>query len=229
MRKKILKNKIRAIFFISLAPFLGNKGRLILAKILFSGDIHWSASIGISFIDTRTLSMGKNSRIGHFTVIRNMDEIIISEFGSLGTFNWIFGDRTDNHFHYESNRRSVLFLRFGASVTSRHILDCTDSIDIGRFSTIAGFRSQILTHSIDVRANRQSCSPVRIGDYSFIGSGSIILKGSVFPFKSVLAAGSVYSGKNIDQYGIYSGVPAILTKMISEDARYMNRKNHYVD
>jgi hypothetical protein len=48
-----------------------------------------------------------------------------------------------------------------------HLLDCTDRIEIGRLSTIAGYRSIIITHGIDYVNSRQICRPIKIGDFCY--------------------------------------------------------------
>jgi acetyltransferase-like isoleucine patch superfamily enzyme len=214
---------IRPSLFFVLSPLLGARGRLFLARRLFNARIAEGAVIGIALIDATRIQLDQNSSIGHFSVIRNLDALVLEKDARIGTFNWIFGARGARHFASRPERTSVLVLREGASVTSRHILDCTDRIDIGAFSTVAGFRSQVLTHSIDVISNRQECSPVVIGPYSFIGSGAVLLKGARFPARAVLAAGSVYSGRSGEEHQIYSGVPAKPVKRLPEDAVYMRR------
>ena len=74
------------------------------------------------------------------------------------------------------------------------IIDCTDSVELGRFATFAGFRSQILTHSIDLKLNRQRARPVRIGEYCFIGTGCILLPGTDIAGRIIVAAGTTCSG-----------------------------------
>lgn len=223
-----MTSPVRTILFALLAPLLGGTGRRIAAKLLFNAQIHRSASIGICVIDAAKLHMGPRSRLGHFTVLRNLDEVLLEEDGRVGTFNWIFGAQGTSHFHEETSRKSSLIIRAGASVTSRHILDCTDTIEIGRFATVAGFRTQILTHSIDIDRNRQSCAPVTIGAFSFIGTGSTVLKGSYFPDESVLAAGSVFFGRDKPARTVYSGVPATPLRSVPESAEYMKRMSSHV-
>lgn len=215
--------KLRSFLFLFLAPFVGNIGRSLLARWLLRARVGSRASIGIALIDANQITLSEGSKIGHFSIIRNIDEVLLEDGARIGTFNWIFGARGCNHFLNKSSRISALILRRGASVTSRHILDCTDTIEIGEFTTVAGYRSQILTHSIDILQNTQVCDSVKIGSYSFIGTGCVILKGARFPPNSVLGAGSVFSGSPIEEFVLYSGVPAVEVKKIPETARYMSR------
>jgi hypothetical protein len=50
-----------------------------------------------------------------------------------------------------------------SAVTSRHYLDCTGGVTVGAFSTVAGARSTIFTHQVDITQSRQVWRPVRIG------------------------------------------------------------------
>jgi len=223
--KRLLKSSL--FFFFSF--FVGRAGRRALARWVFHAEIDPSASIGVCFIDTEELRMGPRSQLGHLTIMRNLEKVVLEDDGILGTFNWVFGARGTTHFRKERERSSSLLIRCGASVTSRHILDCTDTIEIGRFATVAGFRSQILTHAIDVRRNRQSCAPVTIGAYSFIGTGTILLKGAKFPKASILSAGSVYSERDQPDFTLYSGVPAGPVRDLPKTSEYMNREKPDVE
>ena len=211
------------VVFLLLAPLVTNAGRRCLARWLLGAHIAADATVGISLIDADRIELGPNCSIGHFSAFRNLDVLVLEKDARIGTFNWIFGARGTQHFARRPERISALALGEGASVTSRHILDCTDRIDIGAFATVAGFRSQVLTHSIDVTSNRQDCEPVVIGPYSFIGTSTTLLKGARFPAKSVLAAGSVYSTRGGEELQIYSGVPAVPVKRLAENAEYMRR------
>lgn len=215
--------RLSPVVYLLLALLVPNIGRRYLARWLLGAQVDDSATVGVSLIDARHVELGPSSSIGHFSVIRNLDALYLGENARIGTFNWIFGARATQHFAARPTRKSALVLDEGASITSRHLLDCTDQITIGAFSTVAGFRSQILTHSIDVVQNEQDCEPVTIGPYSFIGTGAVLLKGSQFPAKSVLAAGSVYHGAEREEYWIYSGVPAKPVKQLPENAEYMRR------
>src|SRR5207245_5527131 len=77
-----------------------------------------------------------------------------------------------------------------AAITHRHLIDCTDSITIGRFTTVAGHRSQFLTHGIDFEDCVQKAKPIEIGQYCHIGTSCILLPGSRLPDYSMLGAAS---------------------------------------
>ena len=80
----------------------------------------------------------------------------------LGNLNWVTGLPTGGgrYFLHQPERRPELRMGRHASVTNRHLIDCTGTVTIGAFATLAGFQSQILTHSIDLAAGRQASEPV---------------------------------------------------------------------
>ncbi len=203
----------------------------IIYKKIFKFKIDSSAKIGFSLILSDSLNMAENSKIGHFNVIKGLSEISIGMDGIIGSLNWISGfplNRHSSHFSDQPNRSPKLVLGEHAAITNRHLIDCTDSVTIGCFSTLAGFRSQILTHSISIVDSRQRSGPVVIGDFTFIGTGVIILANSKLPDFSVLGAGSVLNKKYVEGHLLYAGNPARPIKNLATDTAYFNRKTGYV-
>jgi acetyltransferase-like isoleucine patch superfamily enzyme len=94
---------------------------------------------------------------------------------------------------------------------------------------VAGARSQILTHAIDFKRNRQVSAPVRIGRYCFVGTACVVLKGARLPECSVLAAGSTLARAYDETFTLYSGVPALPVKALDRDAEYFRRTRGHVD
>lgn len=211
--------------------FLPTRLSRFLYRKLFGFQIHDSARIGMSLVIPGRLSMAKNSKIGHLNVIKGVAEVAIGESASVGSLNWISGfpkNTNSTHFSDQFNRSPKLVLGDHSAITNRHLIDCTDAVIIGRFTTFAGFRSQILTHSISINESRQRSGPVVIGDYAFIGTGSIILTNSCLPSFSVLGAGSVLNKQYSEEYQLYAGNPARPVKSLDHDAAYFNRKAGYV-
>ncbi len=122
-----------------------------------------------------------------------------------------------------------MILGRSAGITSRHYIDCNGGVYIGDFSTIAGIRTQVLTHTIDIYENRQTVKPVKVGKYCFVGTGSILLPGSLLPDYSVLGAGSVLTRKNSESGCVYAGAPAKIVKRLNiESIPYFHREKHFV-
>src|SRR5205085_4797959 len=115
-----------------------------------------------------------------------------------------------------------------ASITKNHHLDCTNLIHLGRFSTIAGYSSQLLTHSIDVLENQQSSAPIYIGDYTFVGTNVVILGGARLPNFSVLGAKSLLNKDFKSHWTLFGGVPAKALQEIPKSAKYFSRSEGFV-
>jgi acetyltransferase-like isoleucine patch superfamily enzyme len=132
----------------------------------------------------------------------------------MGAFNFITGFSATNkeHFTHVEGRRCELILNIGVGLTGRKFIDCTGGIYIGEFSTIAGLWTQILTHSIDIYRSRQHAASVHVGKYCFVGTGCILLPGSVLPDYSVLGAGSVLNKAFTENGVLYAGSPAMPKK-----------------
>jgi len=194
-------------------------------------QISKTARVGMSIILSKELIMHSNSYIGNFSVVRNVDKIEIGEYGNIGHLNYITGLSTVNKktFQHVFNRRCELVVGGHASITSRHFIDCNGGVYIGDFTTVAGIRSQILTHSIDLYRGRQDAAPVKIGKYCFIGTGTIILSGSILPNFCILGAGSLLKEQFEKEYSIYAGVPARMVKDLKDTkVEYFMRKKGFV-
>jgi acetyltransferase-like isoleucine patch superfamily enzyme len=204
--------------------------RLVYSRFL-GYDIHPSARIGFSVIGAKRVTLGSGARIGHLTVIKGLDQLSLGDHARVGNLNWITGFRRDDRrmFGHQADRDPSLRIGDHSAITSRHILDCTDTITVGRFTTIAGYRSVLLTHSIDLVENRQSSLPIRIGNYCFIGTSCTMLGGASLPDHSVLGANSLLNKKHESSYKLYGGVPAKVLQELPADLKYFSRETGFVD
>lgn len=191
-----------------------------------------TARIGLAWVFPKRLEMGPGSTIAHFTVAVNLDEIILKDSSTIGRSNWITGFPTgtaSSHFRHQIDRTSELILGNHSAITKNHHLDCTSPIHIGDFVTIAGYFSQLLTHSVDLNECRQSSAPISIGDYTFVGTNVVILGGATLPSHSVLAASSVLNKAFESKYRLYAGVPAKEIRELSEDTKYFHRATGFIE
>lgn len=205
--------------------------RRVLERV-FGYSLHPSSHIGVAWVYPENLVLCAHARIGHLTVCKGLQRVTLEPFATIGRLNWITGfpasaDGT-GHFAGELDRKPELIVREHAAITNRHIVDCTNSVTIGRFSTVAGFRTQILTHSVVLAASRQGSRPVLIGEYCFVGTASVLLPGSSLPSHSVLGAGSVLTCAQTEPYHLYSGVPARPVRALAPDLAYFSRLEGYV-
>jgi acetyltransferase-like isoleucine patch superfamily enzyme len=204
--------------------------RWVLQKF-FGFKLARNARIGISWIFPRRLIMEPGSRIGHLNVAIHLEDLILKEFATIGRGNWITGFEKGNakHFTHRQNRNPQLKIGRHSAITKNHHIDCTDQIVIGDFSTIAGYHSQLLTHSIDVSENRQDCRPITIGAYCFVGTNVTILGGGSLPSRSVLGAKALLNKNFHDEWVVYGGIPAKPVATIAKDGKYFSRVVGYVD
>ncbi|TRX27569.1 acyltransferase [Flavobacterium franklandianum] len=204
--------------------------RLMLVRF-FRYEIHPSARIGLSWIYPKKLVMDTNSKIGHFNVAVHLDLIFIEKYSSIARGNWITGFPTNTnskHFLHQEDRKSNLIIGQHSAITKNHHIDCTNEIQIGRFVTIAGYSSQLLTHSINLELNIQDSYPITIGDYCFVGTASTILGGASLPAYSVLGANSLLNKSFSNTYRLYGGNPAKEIKELSKEFKYFNREVGFV-
>lgn len=197
----------------------------------FDYRIHPSARIGLAWIFPRELEMGEHSSIGHLTVAKGLTRLQLGAYASIGRGCWITGFPAGGkrHFLHQPERCPELIVGAHSAITNRHLIDCTASVTIGEFSTFAGFASQILTHSIDLAANRQSSTPVRIGRYCFVGTNSVLLGGSALPDFCVLGAKSLLNKAQTATHTLYAGTPAVAVKTLPAELAYFQRASGYVD
>ena len=195
-------------------------------------QIHPSAHIGLAWIFPRKLMMGEGSRIDHFTVAVHLDRMELGEHATIGRGNWITGfpiGSASGHFRHQPGREPALVMGRHSAITKNHHFDCTARIDIGAFATIAGYQSQLLTHSIDIAAGRQHAEPIRIGRFGFVGTRCVVLGGATLPDSSVLGAASLLNKPFDEPFVLYAGTPARHVKKLPEDAAYFRRERGFVE
>jgi acetyltransferase-like isoleucine patch superfamily enzyme len=216
------------LMFVSLLLPWGMRRSFLERQFGFS--IHPDSYIGLAWIFPRRLVMEQGSRIGHLTLCKNIDLLHLGAHAVVGQLNWITGFPTgeSRHFAHQPDRRPELIIESHAGISSRHLIDCTARVRIGAFATIGGFRSQLLTHTIDLEAGRQTSEPIEIGEYSFTGTNSVVLGGSVLPHHSVLGAQSLLNKKWDEPYRLYAGVPAKPVKELSAELGYFRRTEGFV-
>ena len=189
---------------------------------LIGEKVDWSAKIGFSLLIVKKIELGEKSKIGHFNLIWN-DTLSLKEKSYINHLNKITGP-----FKIEleknaaiGNKNSVIRAPLGVAyeistlklgelskITSNHYVDLTRNISFGKFSTLAGVRSQIWTHGyyhadkgkyrIRIDGN------ITIGDNVYLGSGCILNPGVNICNGVHIGAGTVIS-KNLDIPGMYVG------------------------
>lgn len=203
--------------------------RIFLIKI-YRYELHPDSYIGVAWIFPERLIMNGHSRIGHLTVCKGLALLQLGEGATIGRANWISGypSGSPDHFRHEDERRPQLTLGRESAITNRHLIDCTNAVAIGEFSTFGGFRSQILTHAIDLEKCCESSAPISIGRYCFVGTDCVLLGGSALPDHCVLGAKSLLNKQYSEPFWLYAGVPARPVKRLPEDLAYFRRATGFV-
>ena len=197
----------------------------------FGYRLHPTSRIGISWVFPVRLVLEAGAGIGHGTVCKGLSLVHLGENATIGNGNWITGfpEGPSRLFAHQPERRPELIVGPHAAITNRHLIDCTARVSVGAFTTFAGFNSQILTHSIDLAACRQSSAPVTIGEYCFVGTNCVLLGGSALPDRSVLGAKSLLNHAHTEEYYLYGGTPARPIKPLSpENTAYFRRETGFV-
>ena len=198
--------------------------RYILNKF-YHYKIHPTAHIGLSYIYPKQLIMAEGARIGHLNVAIHLEKIQMDKNCSISQKNWITGFplKDKSNFQDFPDRKPYLIMKEDSSITKQHHIDCTDMVIVGEFTTIAGYGTQILSHSFSLEKNSQACAPIQIGHHCWVGTRSIILPGSVLPSQSVLGAGAVLQKKYTESFVLYGGVPAKYIKKMDETYEFFHR------
>jgi acetyltransferase-like isoleucine patch superfamily enzyme len=218
------------MFFKAVVAVLPWRLRRHFLQWFFGYELHADSRIGFAWVYPRHLKMGAGTRIGHLTVVKGLDRLVMAEHASIGRMNWISGypSGSSPHFAHQVDRRPELAMATHSAITNRHIVDCTDRITIGAFATVAGFRSQLLTHSINLQTCRQEARPISIGAYCFIGTACTLLGGSGVPDYSVLGANSLLNKCFTETHRLYACVPAAMQAELGPDLAYFRRDNGFV-
>ena len=186
--------------------------------------------IGKSIVVADRVELAEGAMIGHLTMIKGLSCLKLSDSARLGNLNWVTAvpQGNDVHFSHLADRDPSLVIEQHAAVTHRHLIDCTAGVRIGAFSTIAGWHSQIISHSFDFRSARQDARPVVVGERCFVGSRSILLKGCHLPDRSILGAASVYDAQDQAPLGLYRGNPARREAELPPDLAYFTRTSGFI-
>jgi acetyltransferase-like isoleucine patch superfamily enzyme len=212
--------RILALFLVVMPQSV----KRFVGRHAFGWEIDRTAHIGASVLLVSRLKMGPGASIGPLNVIRGLEELRLEEDAIIGGRNWIsgFAPGTD-HFEHTPNRRSALILGKHARLTTAHEIDCTDRVELGEHAAIAGYKTTILTHSLDLVRDRQVARPVEIGKHAAVMTDCVLNSGTNVPAYSIIAAGSVVSSRLAKEYTFYSGNPAQAVRELSPKLGYFRR------
>ncbi|WP_454792354.1 acyltransferase [Mycolicibacterium lutetiense] len=192
---------------------------------MFGHDISPSASIGpVLALNVGRAVIGSGTTIAALNVFRSLRLLKMGDGATMGSFNMISA-----HPAYQALHPDVgsLIMGEGAAITSRHNVDCSGKVRIGDMSAVAGQRTTILSHEIDIVLNVQSAGQVVIGERCAVLTNCLVLKGAVLPPHSLLIANSmlIRSRELNPAAGIYGGSPAqFIRTNPADDESWFERK-----
>lgn len=170
------------------------------------------------------LEAGAQSRIGFGSVLRDLRLVQLGPAATIGHWNWITSALV---LHGLDEQAGTLRLERDAAVTSRHYLDCSGGITIRAFATVAGVRSTLITHQIDLERSRQTVRGIEIGPFTLIGSNVRMTPGSRVPARCLIGMGAVVTGRLREEQALYAGVPAEVRRRLP-DGEYYHRAHGWV-
>lgn len=175
-------------------------------------------------IGDTTFTLGDSSFIGLGNVFRNVREVILGQQAFIGQWNQM---TAVPEYRAIDASAGLLALGDGAGIVNRHYLDCSGHIRIGAMAMVAGIKSVLQSHELDLENNRATFDDIDIGARSFTGTAVVILKGSRIPENSAVAAGTVWTRSTREgRPGLYGGTPARWLKDISHFAWFTRDEVH---
>lgn len=213
------------VLLVGLLPASSMKNRL-LRRLGWQIGADTSIGPGV-YLRIREVSIGAGTVVGTFNVFRDLASVEIGDGAIIGQWNWV--SAAAPLVHSVGGPYAGRF-RLGrhSAVTSRHYLDASGGISIGEYTTMAGVRSTILTHGIDMAESQQSIRSCSIGDRALVSSNVKLVPGAHVPDESLVAMGAVVLPGLEKTRALYRGVPATYSKDIPP-GKYFTREQGPVD
>lgn len=209
---------MRSLFFL-VAFFMLPAGICRWLCIIFGGDnyrIGKKCHIGFSIIMAEKLFLEDNTYIGHFNIIKTKEVHIAGKIRHLNLICGRFIFRVEGEAWIDSQNKitgsnidekitNSFIMRRKSSIIVHHIFDVTDNIIIGERTCIAGYGSQIWTHSFvfgTTNKAAQISKPVEIGGNCYIGSGCVLCPG-VYIADNIVVGSHTTVSKDLRIRGLY--------------------------
>jgi acetyltransferase-like isoleucine patch superfamily enzyme len=200
--------RLRSQWLTAIGLLPASRMKNVLLSIPAGVSVSSNARIGpVLLLHVRRLEVEAGASIAFGNVFRGLDLVRLGKSTTIGSWNWVSAAAVFAPYDAELSE-GALVLDTSAAIASRHYLDCTGGIRLGRMSTLAGARSTWFTHRVNLTESVQFSAGTRVGDYCFIASGVQVGPGVTIADNSVVAMGSVVV-RSLSQKGrLYGGVPA---------------------
>ena len=183
-----------------------------------------NSKIGIGiYWNLNSIEMRDSAVIGHFNILRNLKSCVLAEYAYIGHFNWI----TASSELINRGAKGSLAMSESSAVTTRHYLDCSGGISIGKFTTIAGIRSTFFTHGVDWKSSSQQWNEIKIGQYCLLNSNLVIAPGTQIPNNCVVAMGATIVKSQFTENSLITGFKA-KEKIENLEGAYFERRKRSV-
>lgn len=222
-------SKLR-IALACLLAVLPERLRRTVGTHVLKWEIDPTAHVGRSILVVDKVTLGPGARIGSANMIKGLSELRLDADARIGSLNWISGPSTSTSaFPNSPNRHPALILKSAAAVTSRHIIDCSDTVTFEEFAILSGIRSTVFTHSVNLVRNQQRTGRVTIGEHAAVLSNSVLLAGTSVAPRSIVSAGSVVTTALTKRHVLYRGNPAEEIRELPEDLAFFDRTSAVLD
>lgn len=189
---------------IGFSPFVGVRACTI-------GDGVRIGSLNF-FTRIRELHVGDHARIGVLNVFRGGDRVTVGAYATILRLN-VFNAIVEADF--VAPVEPVLELGTGVFVATGHWFDFSDGIRVGDHSVVGGRNSSFWTH------NRQRGRPITVGRHVYLGSEVRVAPGVEVAAYSVVALGSVLTGRFAEERVLVGGNPARVVRPLSADDLFL--------
>ena len=189
---------------------------IVYADIIYLQDF---SRIGhLNFICCDGLDIAESAYIGRGNIIYGSFWVILHKLAAIGNNNKIIRGPKNT----VSATKSSINLGELSKVTTNHRIDMSRSVKFGKYTTLAGAKSEIWTHGYfhdrEGPGRYRIDGEVILGDNIYIGSSSIIVAGVKIASGAHVGPGASIT-KNITSEGIYlSPMPIkISSEVLSSD------------
>ena len=195
-------------FLTALFSLFPSKSANLFLKLL-GHKISWNSKIGLSILYVKSLTLDKNSKIGHFNFFKGPITLFLGKKSRIGKFNKF--TRAYSPITYGN---SSLCIEDGTGITYDNFFDLTCSISFGKNSQVAGKGSQFWTHGY-MHANSGTerirvDGDIIIGDNVYVGTRCVFNPG-------VKVSNAINIGGN-----------SVISKDLTEPGMYVNQSLRYL-
>jgi acetyltransferase-like isoleucine patch superfamily enzyme len=190
-------------------------------------DISDDAIIGPNLvIGCGWFRVGEGTVIEPFNLFKGLARVNLGSRARIGRYNQISAAPEYQRF---SDKVGAFVMHDISLLTNRHYIDCSGQVVIGYHAVIAGIRTIVQSHEFDLEQSVATVGRVMVGEYAQTGTRCLLLKNSVVPPYSVLAAGTVLAKQRDGaemKPGLYGGTPAKFIRELQYGAWYHSDHFH---